>query len=279
MLGGYEFRWDAGHILFLGAFYTVLMIVGAFLAVSMLRARRDLRLRTAQALLWREEFHELPAWRRQCRHALSGELPGRACDMAFDCRECARHRELLTAVPESARPALTTTDDDIVYGFHMPLDRYYHRGHTWVRPLDGGVLEVGLDDFGRRLVGAPDAAHLPPAGTRVTANGRGWELVKGRVATRVLSPVDGTVIETGGPQQGWYLRVQPLRAQPALAHLLRGDEVRPWVLSEMERLQRLLGAPTSGAVLADGGAPAADFTRAVPDADWDGVYGEMFLET
>lgn len=278
MLGGYEFRWDASHILFLGAFYTVLLVVGTYLAVSTLRARRDLKLQKAQGMMWHEEFEELPSWRRQCRHALTGELPGRECEQAFDCRECLRHGDLLAHTDKDSRPRLVPSGNARVYGFQMPLDRYYHRGHTWVRPADGGLLEVGLDDLGRRLIGTPDVVHLPAPGSRLSTNGTGWELRSGDASTRILSPVDGTVVETGGAGDDWVLRVRPTQAPPVLTHLLRGPEVGPWVLSELERLQRLLGAQSAGPTLADGGAPAEDFTRAVPDADWDGVYGEMFLE-
>ena len=54
---------------------------------------------------------------------------------------------------------------------------------------------------------------------------------------RVLCPVDGTVWQTGGPDDDWYLRVQPASKPPDLRHLLCGDEVRAWVGRELERLQ------------------------------------------
>ena len=35
----------------------------------------------------------------------------------------------------------------------VPEDRYLHPGHTWVRLLPGGEVEVGVDDFGGRVAG------------------------------------------------------------------------------------------------------------------------------
>jgi hypothetical protein len=90
---------------------------------------------------------------------------------------------------------------------------------------------------------------------------------------RVLSPVDGTVLQTGGPEDDWYLRVQPPSQPPDLRHLLRGDEVRAWVGREIERLQ-LAVAP----VLADGGVLVDDFLSEVPPALRDEVLGGIFLE-
>jgi len=91
----------------------------------------------------------------------------------------------------------------------------------------------------------------------------------------VLSPVDGEVVETGGPGRPWYLRVRP---EPLdVTHLLRGSEIRPWLMREMERLQLALSSEGAAPSLADGGVPVADIAASYPDADWDAVCGEMFL--
>ncbi|MHB0968526.1 MAG: hypothetical protein ACYC7A_09130 [Thermoanaerobaculia bacterium] len=41
--GIYEFTWDAGHIIFLGAFYTVLLIVLSTITIALFRALRIFR--------------------------------------------------------------------------------------------------------------------------------------------------------------------------------------------------------------------------------------------
>jgi len=87
---------------------------------------------------------------------------------------------------------------------------------------------------------------------------------------RILCPVDGVVLQTGGPEDDWYLRVQPASQPADLRHLLRGEEVRAWVGKELERLQ--------GGVLADGGVLVDEFIREVPAARRDALLGEMFLE-
>jgi hypothetical protein len=110
---------------------------------------------------------------------------------------------------------------------------------------------------------------------RIHANGTGFRMMKRNADVRVLSPVDGEVIETGGPDRGWYLKIRPDNLD--LTHLLRGAEIKPWMMREMERLQLALsaeGAPT----LADGGVPVADIAASYPATDWDSVCGEMFLE-
>jgi hypothetical protein len=270
----YGFQWNTGHIVFLGAFYVVLAIVAATLVRAAVRSRRDLRARKVESIRWHSDFHDLPALDRVCRHVLTGEFKSRECPHAFDCRECETHAKLIERRPVAAG------DEEEIFGLAFPLNRMYHRGHTWARRESDGTVTVGLDDLGTRLLGTPDAVTLPPAGSLVEVNGTAFRLRKRDADVRVLSPVDGEVIETGGADRGWYLRVRPTaNDERAFRHLLRGAEIRPWLMRELERLQLTLSAEGATApALADGGLPVADISASYPKADWDAVCGEMFLE-
>ncbi|MBZ5620347.1 MAG: hypothetical protein LAQ69_16710 [Acidobacteriia bacterium] len=268
----YGFHWSAASYLFLGAFYTVLLVVAATLLAATLHSRCALHAQMVDRIRWRSDFHDLPECDRVCRHVLTGELKSRECPHAFDCRECETHPKLLARHP---LPPAGEPEEDF-FGMSFPLDRFYHRGHTWAHMEPDGTMTVGLDDLGRRLLGVPDAVDLPQPGTRVHANGTAFRVHKRDADVRVLSPVDGRVIETGGPDRGWYLRVKP---EPLdVRHLLRGAEVRPWLMREMERLQLALSQEGAAPTLADGGVPVADIAACYPEADWDAVCGEMFLE-
>ena len=50
-------------------------------------------------------------------------------------------------------------------------------------------------------------------------------------------------------------------------------------MREMERLQLALSAEGAAPTLADGGVPVPDIAAVYPEADWDAVCGEMFLES
>ncbi len=84
-----EFAWDAYHVAFFGALYSVLATVAGTLAVAAWRARRDAREGRAAAIAWHGDFHEMPDSARACRHQITGKAPGRACENGFDCRPCA----------------------------------------------------------------------------------------------------------------------------------------------------------------------------------------------
>jgi hypothetical protein len=249
----------------------VLVIVATTVASAALRSYRALRAAKADEIRWREDFRDLPARDRACRHELTGELQNQECPHAFDCRTCATHAQSIAAHP----PARLEEPEEEIFGMSFPLDRLYHRGHTWVHPEPDGALTVGLDDLGRRLIGQPDRVYLPEPGQRIRVNGTAWRARRRNANVRVLSPVDGEVLEIGGPDGGWYLKVKPESSD--LRHLLCGGEIHPWLMREMERLQLALSAEGAAPTLADGGIPVADISAICPESDWDAVCGEMFL--
>ena len=271
----YGFSWTIGNIIFLGIFFTIVVIIGSTILLSLLRAYQNIRAHQAEAIRWDSEFHDLPISARRCRHEFTGEFKQRTCDNGFDCRSCATHAKLIQGK--------TTNSDDIetpiqVYGFTMPTDRLYHRGHTWVKSDATGTYTVGLDDFAARLAGTPDGIELPKPGTHVQVNGSAWRFKKGNSSMRILSPLEGEVVATSDGSEGWYLKIKPLTAEVNKKHLLRDREAAAWLLREFERLQQKLADPKIGVTLADGGTPVHDFMTAYPDRNWDGILSDMFLE-
>ena len=270
----YGFHWSTAYIIFLGAFYTVLVIVLTTLVNALWRTRRDLAARRTEDIRWHSDFHDLPAADRVCRHVLTGEFKHRECPNAFDCRECTTHEKLI-----GQHPAPPVEAESEVFGMFFPADRLYHRGHTWAKPEPDGTMTIGLDDLGARLLGRPDTVTLPAPGTKIQANGTAFRVQRREADVRILSPVDGEVVETGGVDQGYFLRVKPLNGAIDTTHLLRPHELKPWLMREIERLQFALtmeGASVPS--LADGGVPVRDIAAAYPQTDWDAVCGEMFLE-
>ncbi len=275
----YGFTWDAGNIIFLGLFFSVVAIIVSTVMVAALRARRDFALRKQESIRWESDFHDLPSSARKCRHEFTGEFKHRTCDNAFECGECATHAKLVEhALQNAGAEEQKENVQQRIYGYEMPQDRMYHRGHTWVRPETDGTVTVGIDDFGSRLLGLPEGIELPPVGSRIHVNGTAWHVKKKDTDVRILAPVDGEVVETGRPDKDWYLRVKPIGGKIETEHLLKGNEIRPWLMREVERLQLSLAVESVGATLADGGEPVKDFSKSYPGADWDSVLGEMFLE-
>jgi hypothetical protein len=275
----YGFHFGAATYIFMGAFYIVLLVVSTTFLNALWRTRRGLDEGKVEDIRWHSDFHDLSAADRSCRHVLTGEFKNRECKHAFDCRQCKTHAKLIALHPPVHAAVSGDAAEEEIFGMSFPLDRMYHRGHTWARPEADGTVTVGLDDLGARLLGTPDAVDLPEIGSRVRVSGTAFRFHKREADVRVLSPVDGEVVETGGVDRGFYLRVKPLSGPIDMRHLLRDSEVKPWLMRELERLQLALtmeGASVPS--LADGGVPVSDIAAAYPTTNWDAVCGEMFLE-
>jgi hypothetical protein len=268
----YGLHWTVGTAIFLGAFYTVLVVVATTLITAAWRSRRTLETGADEDVRWHSDFLDLPARDRPCRHELTGEVEHRPCPNGFDCRKCDTHQSFI----DRRQPQVPWGKTCEGFGMTFPLDRLYHRGHTWVRRERNGAVTIGLDDFGRRLLGKPDSLDLPGKGQRLRLHNTAWRMRKGSLDLRVVSPVAGIVLETGRPDSEWYLKVMP--EQPDLRHLLEGFEVQPWVASEMERLKRALVTAGGPSHLVNGnGTDVASIAAACSPQCWESVCSAMFL--
>jgi hypothetical protein len=266
------FHWTFGHILFLALFFAVALTIFATVTSAAWRTKRDFRSHRAIDLWWRSEFAELPIAERRCRHELAGRVISRICDNAFDCRRCEKYSQFAV---------LPATGIVSSFGLDYSKHQLYYRGHTWVEPDDDGTVTVGLDELAVHLVGRPEWLNMPEVGDEIELHQTGWRMRKIGYEIKVRAPIEGVVTEVGGPDEGWYLRVRPrldLHEPGTLRHLLRGPEVHGWMTRELERLQFQLLAPHAGPALADGGVLLPDLMKALPEADWDTVLADTFLE-
>jgi hypothetical protein len=267
------FHWTAGHVIFLSLFFIVLLTIALTVASAVWQTVRNFRTNRAAELCWKSDFAELPRAERHCRHELAGRVKARTCNNAFDCRHCNEYMHF-AALPAAAAAGNTL-------GLNYPADRFYHRGHTWLKPEDDGTVTIGLDDLAGHVVGDPDAVQLPDVGEELELNQTAWLMTKNGNEIRVRAPIEGTVIAIGGPEQGWYLKLRPsldLHDPLTVRHLLRGSEVSGWLSRELERLQLQLRSRNAAPCLADGGVLVPGLMDALPEADWDAVLADTFLE-
>jgi len=177
-----------------------------------------------------------------------------------------------------------------VAGYDMPEQLHYHRGHMWARVLSPDTAAVGVDDFGRRLLGKAEGVQLPKVGSYIRQGGKGAHVdVAGRGAD-LVSPVDGEVVDVNAelskePElvsddpygRGWLYKIRSTNLAANLRNLLSGSLARKWMEDSREQLEHRLMA-LSGSVLQDGGEPAPDFAEHVALEEWMELV-EAFLLT
>ena len=250
----YGWSWSPGHVIFISVFFIVALTVATSVLIATWRSRRAIAAGLADTVRWKEEFHDLPEKARACRHELTGEFAQRTCDKGFDCRSCATHASMAKHRGEDGR--------------------LYHRGHTWVERNADGTFTIGLDPLAKSLVGPDADLIMPSVGSIVKAHAPAIHVSRGEHDVRIVSPLDGQVTAVAGD----VFQIEPLEPEPRLAHLLRGPEADAWLSRELTRIQQLLSPDPSMPVLADGGTPVADMPGAMPNVDWSGVWGHVFLE-
>ena len=176
-----------------------------------------------------------------------------------------------------------------VAGYQMPESLFYHRGHTWARPINSDTVVVGLDDFARKLVGSPSSVRVPSRGDWLHQGGRGFAVRLDGKTAELVSPVEGEVIEVNRELlekpaiasedpygKGWVLKVKAPNLTSNLRNLLSGRLARKWMEDSREALELRLMA-FSGSVLQDGGEPASDLGHHLPPGDWERLVNEFFL--
>ncbi len=174
--------------------------------------------------------------------------------------------------------------------FETPRSLYYHPGHAWARVEADGLLTLGVDDFGHKLVGALAGVRLPRPGDTLAQGEVGWTLVAGDAGIDVLSPVDGVVeaVNTaacvpGRPVEdaygsGWLVKVRPTRLAANLKSLLTGAFAEVWAEATADRLRARL-QPAMGTVYEDGGVPVYGIAPALQPDGWPDLAREFLLTT
>lgn len=252
----------------------------------------DLGMRTqvekGRQISWQEAMRRRPDLDRVCRHSLTGRIAARACAYDYECAHCdfdQYFEDILTPKTES-RPQEVRQ----VKGFDVPMDRYFHNGHTWARIESGGYVRIGLDDFALKLLGAPDAFSLPLMGKELDRNAAGWGLRRREDLADVLSPVNGVIVEVNAKVRenpplaaaepfgaGWLFMVRTPDIRKTGDALMSGSDCLDWMNAEVGALEHMI-EEVAGPLAADGGYLKHDIYGNLPDLGWKNLTAR-FLGT
>jgi glycine cleavage system H protein len=106
-----------------------------------------------------------------------------------------------------------------------PEDLHYTSEHEWVRPVDGGVLRVGITSYAQDALGDVVYVTLPDTGTAVTAGDACGEVESTKSVSDLYAPVTGEVtarnetldatpelVNSDPYGEGWLFELRPADA-------------------------------------------------------------------
>lgn len=173
-----------------------------------------------------------------------------------------------------------------VKGFLLHPGIYYHPGHTWIMPQEEGTVWIGLDDFGRRLMGGIQRVSLPREGCLVLEGEEVVQIDAGKKRAKLLSPVDGvvTAVNKTLTEEGSALELDPygkgwlFTAKVADQRFMRfpiGDAAIEWLKQEIDRLYLFLHREL-GVTVADGGELIPRPPAMLTEEQWETLIKAFF---
>jgi len=185
--------------------------------------------------------------------------------------------------------AVSLFQPSYVEGFLVPEELAYHPGHSWAFHERRNLVRIGMDEFAAALAGHVERIELPTPGQWIRQGQKAWSLFRDGRKTEMVSPAEGEVVEINrevleNPEllrkdpygKGWLALVHVPDEESTARNLVPAGLVRSWMREAVGRLYARQ-PQLAGAVAADGGLPAEDLLRGLPDADWKEVTGEFFL--
>ena len=227
---------------------------------------------------WQDVMRRRPPLERVCRHSLTNRIPQRLCAYDFQCATC----DFDQLFEDVLTPKTRTYPAEMlqVKGFDLPLDYFFHNGHTWARIESGGYIRIGLDDFALKLLGKADALDLPLMGKELNQGAVGWGLNRKGNLADVLSPVGGVIVEVNANVRenpglanrepygdGWLFMVRTPNIKKSVQGLLEKNDSLDWLSREVTTLEHMI-EDVAGPLAADGGYFQENIFENVPQLGW-----------
>ena len=237
---------------------------------------------------WQDAMRLKPSLQRSCRHSLTHRMAHRICGYDYQCVKCdfdQFYEDVLTPRTQS-----TPGEMQHVKGFNIPMDYYFHDGHTWARIESGGYIRIGMDDFALKLLGQADAFDLPLTGKELNAGEAGWGLRRNGKMADVLAPIDGVIVDVNPEVKdspsltnrapyghGWLFAAHTPDIKAAVKKLMSDATSMQWMNAEVGKLENLI-EEAAGPLAADGGYLKDDIYGNLPALGWKNLT-QTFLKT
>lgn len=159
-----------------------------------------------------------------------------------------------------------------VPAFRIPDGIFFSKNHTWLSLFPSGKVQLGIDDFLRRMFEAPAITFLKKEGDEIRKGEPILRMFEKEKELLIRSPLNGIISmrntemtkhplgnETALFSEEWAYTIQPFQVQD-IRTLFIADESKHWIKRELGKLRDFLTAtaPQNSPVfllLQDGGEP------------------------
>lgn len=175
------------------------------------------------------------------------------------------------------------------YNEPVLVERYIHRGHSWMKVTHEGDVIVGIDDFGQSVIGLVQEVKLPRLLHRVQQGEVGWTVRHGGEVVPMRSPVSGRVIEknemvmhnpaliNAAPYgDGWLFKVRPKKLESQLRNLITGRIASKWQDLERAELAGMFSR-TPALMFQEGGTLLQNLSERCSKPEWAAIAQRFFL--
>jgi glycine cleavage system H lipoate-binding protein len=233
----------------------------------------------AKVVFWKNRLKTLPPAQRPCIHHMKGKISFKACPRAYHCVDCEFDQYFYDHFKVHAM--IQPMDYQTVHGLAVPAGYYLSAWHLWVKIEDQGMVRMGIDDFGARLLGKIDTIHTPLMGKRLHQGQPGFTLFKERYPIVFSSAVTGIItrvnpevqkhpnlVTTAPYTDGWIFLVHCQNLKNDLKQLLFMEEGVHFMAGQAKMLSAFLEDATQMKA-ADGGTLIKDILGNIPKAHQD----------
>jgi len=151
--------------------------------------------------------------------------------------------------------------------FHLPAELLLSKGHTWIKILKDGIVEVGIDDFITKALGKLSVINLAKEGAEIKTGDVILQAVIDKKSINFRSPINGLVKKVNSsligqtiedPYTNWGITVIPAGIEKDKNNLMEGKQLADWLRNEVVRLKDFLSLHTpkvglAGVTMHDGG--------------------------
>lgn len=154
----------------------------------------------------------------------------------------------------------------------FPSDLQLSKGHTWLRKNNDGTVDLGLDSFGKIILGTVPIISYAAEGRQIKLGDILFEATRGDNKIKFLSPINGNVKAINKNLDGnlisdtystWNLKLIPENYSENEKMLISGKKAKNWIKNEFKELKKFIDLyspenSSTGVTMYDGGSISDD---------------------